>query len=141
MLYKNIHIGSVIKQKVKESDIHTLRICNFLKCTEADIKAMYEVQSMDTELLLKWCKLLEYDLFRIYSQHLLLYAPQKRQTEVPEKAKSSLPIFRKNIYTKEVIDFIIERIANNHMTRQQVIDEYKIPKTTLHKWLHKYQPK
>lgn len=70
MNFKNIHIGKMIEQAVAESGIELSRICNFMNCSEVEIIKMYEAKSFDSELLLKWSKLLEYDFFRIYSQHL-----------------------------------------------------------------------
>jgi len=135
----DIHLGKLIHQAVIESKFETSRICNFLNCSEVDIKHMYEARGLDTETVLRWSKLLEYDFFRIYSQHLILYAPQgnKNYKNLKEK-KSQLPLFRKNIYTKEIIEFILERISKGEMTKLQVINEYKIPKTTLYKWIEKY---
>ena len=52
---------------------------------------------------------------------------------------SSLPQFRKNIYTKEVIDFILAQISSGAMTKNQVTEVYKIPKTTLYKWIKKHE--
>ncbi|WP_316932466.1 hypothetical protein [Chryseobacterium sp. StRB126] len=101
---------------------------------------MFLQEQLDTHTLLKWCKLLEYDFFRIYSQHLILYAPPARvnySTSIKENG-SQLPQFRKNIYTKEVIDFILESIEYKEKTKEQIISEYKIPKTTLHNWIKKY---
>lgn len=138
MNFKNIHIGQLIEQRVVESGIETSRICNFLKCLEADIGIMYKSKSLDSELLLRWSKLLECDFFRIYTQHLILFAPQSsiKQDKVDN---SVLPQFRKNIYTKEVIDFILEQINKNKKTKAQIIEEYRIPKTTLYKWIKKYK--
>ena len=138
MNFKDIHIGNFISQRVIECKIDTIRICNFLKCTEEKIAEMYNSESLDANLLLKWSKLLEYDFFRIYSQHLILYAPPSANGDGLEEKKSSLPQFRKNIYTKEVIDFILSQINTGVMTKNQVIEEYRIPKTTLYKWISKY---
>lgn len=138
---KNIHIGSIIHQGVMESKMETSRICNFLNCSEEEIKQMYEAKSLDTETVLRWSKLLEYDFFRIYTQHLILYAPPGKTNcniNKSNEKRSSLPQFKKNVYTKELIDFILERISKGEMTTLQVISEYKIPKTTLHKWIDKY---
>ncbi|WP_379970153.1 transposase [Epilithonimonas sp. UC225_85] len=140
MNIKDFHIGSLIRQGVTEREIKESRICNFLKCSEQEIQQMYEAKSLDTEILLRWSKLLEYDFFRIYSQHLILYSPQgnTNYNDAQDKKLVSLPQFRKNIYTKEVIDFILERIKEGKMTKTEVINNYKIPKTTLNKWLKKY---
>lgn len=138
MNFKDIHIGQMIEKRVAESGIEMSRICNFLKCTETEIEEMYQKKSLDTEILLKWSKLLEYDFFRIYSHHLILYAPPAVGKEKGNK-KSTLPRFRKNIYTKEVIDFIIEQIETGEMTKNEVMARYNIPKTTLYKWISKHK--
>lgn len=138
MIFKDIHIGALIAQKTTENEIEKKRICNFLKCTEEEIVEMYQSKSLDSELILKWSKLLESDLFRFYSQHLILYAPQSGENKTAKRSESEFPKFRKNIYTKEVIDFILELIETGEKTRLQVIEEYRIPKTTLYRWIHKY---
>ena len=138
MNFKNIHIGILINQAVTESGIEMSRICNFFKCKEKEVTEMYQAKSLDTEILLKWSKLLEYDFFRIYTQHLILYAPPVKQEENENNKKSSLPQFRKNIYTKEVIDFILGQIQSKEMTKNEVMERYRIPKTTLYKWISKY---
>lgn len=137
---KNIHIGSLIKKRVTEYNINISRICNFFNCDELLIDEMYRSDSLDSVHLLKWSKLLEYDFFRIYSQHLILYSPQSSpQSNHSKVEKTSLPQFRKNIYTKEIIDFIIELVETKKKTKTQIIKEYKIPKTTLYKWIAKYK--
>lgn len=136
MNFKSIHIGILINKAVTESGIEMSRICNFFNCTEDEVIEMYQQENLPTDILLKWSKLLEYDFFRIYSQHLILYAPVK--SENPNREKSLLPQFRKNIYTREIIDFILERIQTNEMSKNEVIERYGIPKTTLYKWISKY---
>ena len=138
MNFKEIHIGSLINQLVTESGIEISRICNFMKCNEEDINQMYLQENLSTDILLKWSKLLEYDFFRIYSQHLILYAPVSADNENTKTQKTNLPQFRKNIYTKEIIDFILEQVSSGEMTKTQVMEKYKIPKTTLYKWISKY---
>ncbi len=140
--FKIIHIGSIIKEKVKEQKIDSERICNFINVKDKDILSMYSMRSLDSEIILKWCKLLRYDLFRLYSQHLIIYCPTKLSNSsdlLEEKKESQLPQFKKNIYTKELIDFILEQINSKKMTKKQVIDDYRIPKTTLYKWIQKYK--
>ncbi|SFN37897.1 Helix-turn-helix domain of resolvase [Chryseobacterium oleae] len=131
---KNIHIGSLIEKRVQESGIDMTRICNFFKCNETSIRKVYSSKSIDSDLLLKWCKLLEYDFFRMYTQHLILYSPATKQIT----AETTLPRFRKNIYTKEIIDYILDLVQTGEKSKKQIIDEYKIPKTTLYKWISKY---
>lgn len=140
MNFKNIHIGHLIRALVTERGIALSRICVFMKCSEKDIVNMYAAENLSTDLLLRWSKLLEYDFFRIYSQHLILYAPPVNQLQtVSSTTPSVLPQFRKSIYTKEVIDFILEQISTEAMTKTEVMARYKIPKTTLYRWISKYQ--
>lgn len=139
-LFKNIHIGNLIKKRVKEKNFSTSRICNFMKISEQEIQDTYIKTAIDTDVLLRWSKLLEYDFFRIYSQHMILYAPmmqKENEMNTPAKTAHILPQFRKNIYTVELIDFILEQIESKKMTKQMVMDRYRIPKTTLYKWIEK----
>ena len=138
MNFKKIHIGQMLKMSVTESGIEMSRICNFMKCEEEEVKQIYLQENLSTDILLKWSKLLEYDFFRIYSQHLILYAPVSADNENTKTQKTNLPQFRKNIYTKEIIDFILEQVSSGEMTKTQVMEKYNIPKTTLYKWISKY---
>ncbi|SFT75442.1 hypothetical protein SAMN05421857_3046 [Chryseobacterium formosense] len=135
--FKNIHIGEMIEKRVQETNIDVNRICSFLKCTENEIQQMYTSKSIDSYTLLRCSKLLKYDFFRIYSQHILLFTSSSRK-EKNTNEKSSFPEFRKNIYTKEIINFILETVNSGKMTKKEVINTYKIPKTTLYKWINKY---
>lgn len=136
MNIKNIHIGNLIRCKVEEHQISIERISRFLNRTDDEIEMMYQAKSMDTDVLLKWCKLLKFDFFRFYTGHLILYAPQARIDNTTGKNGNTM-VFRKSIYTQEVKDFILEKIELGTMTASEVVDRYKIPKTTLYKWLKK----
>lgn len=134
--FKTIHIGKLIHLRVEENNIDMPRICNFMKCTELEVSEMYTQESLPTDILLRWSKLLEYDFFRLYTQHLILYAPPS--ASLRESEISKLPRFRKNIYTQEMINFILELIDKEEKTKRQITDEYGIPYTTLCKWITKH---
>lgn len=139
--FKNIYIGKLIETLVAEKKLEEARICRFLKTNETQLYAMYRAKSMDTELLLRWSKLLEYDFFRVYSQHLLLYAPPAKMNyaRAPLKGKPKIPGFTKSLYTPEIIEFIIEQIERKEKTPAEIIEQYRIPKTTLYKWIKKHK--
>ncbi len=137
MLYKEIHIGQFIKERVDEQEISMERICNFLKKDEEFVEKVYKSKSIDTDLLLRWSKLLEYDFFRLYSSHLILYSPPSAVNKNTSQKSEKIPYFRKNIYTQEIKEFIIKKIQSGEMTQSDVIKEYSIPKSTLHRWLQK----
>lgn len=136
--FKDIHIGFFLKQRVSECEVEITRICNFLDCDDQEVKKMFQSKNLDSELLLKWSKILKYDFFRLYSQHLILYAPPSSSYFNLSSRDTSLPKFRKNIYTKEIIEYILELIKNGSKTKEQIIKEYNIPKTTLYMWIKKY---
>lgn len=135
--FKDIHIGELIYKRVEECNMDISRISNFFKCSDLEVRQMFKSRDMTAETIMRWSKLLGYDFFRIYTQHLILYAPHgnaKFSNENPNR----LPKFKKNIYTVGVIDFLVELIETGEKTKLQVINEYNIPKTTLYKWLDKY---
>lgn len=136
MNLKKINLGALIKQRIKEMEIDNDRICNYLTISEDELLEIYEKSDIDTENLLKFSKILKYDFFRLYSQHLMLYS--STFIEKDHSIESSLPSFRKNIYSREIIDFILRQIASGKMTKSNVILKYNIPKTTLYKWIKKY---
>lgn len=139
MNFKDIHIGQMIEKRVSELEIEMSRISNFFQETDQNICEMYLKENLPTNILLKWSKLLKYDFFRVYSHHLMLYAPSAINEKQEEEKKTILPQFRKNIYTKEIISFVLEQIVTGRMTKAQVIERYRIPKTTLYKWVSKYK--
>lgn len=135
--FKEIHIGECIRLRVEESKVDPSRIASFIKCTEKDLYEIYRSKSVDSEVLLMLSKVMEYDFFRIYTQHLILYSPCGQRDKSLDGKKSELPQFRKNIYTKEVIDFILELIKTGEKSIPKIIEDYRIPKTTLYKWITK----
>jgi len=139
---KNVHIGTLIKQRINESKIENERIQKFLKCSDNELQQILACNSIDTSILLKFSILLEYDFFRLYSQYLILYSPQARTNSLNAKndnKRSILPKFRKSIYTREIINFILELILSGKKSKHEIMEEYRIPKTTLYRWLEKYK--
>lgn len=136
MEFKNIHIGSLIEKRVLECELDLGRICSFFKCSIEEVEKMYQLKSMDSELILRWSKLTDYDFFRVYSQHLILYSPKAVNSS--KVNTTNLPKFKKNIYTQEIIEFFLELINSGEKSKRQIIEEYNIPKTTLYKWIVKF---
>ncbi len=76
--FKNIHIGSLISQRIEELKIDNERICKFLKCSDGELENILSEKYVGTEFLMKFSILLQYDFFRIYSQYLILYSPPSK---------------------------------------------------------------
>jgi len=139
MNIKKIHIGKFIEKRWEEMQISKQRTCNFFECSEDDIQKMFTSENLDTLILLKWSKILEYDFFRLYSHHLILYAPAASlHLNKGERKDTSLPKFRKNVYTRQIISHLLNLIETKEKTISEVIKEYNIPKTTIYRWQKKY---
>ncbi|KXH83643.1 hypothetical protein AU378_10110 [Chryseobacterium kwangjuense] len=136
MNYKDIKIGRLIKDLVDEAKINSEDLCTYFKISETELNKIYSSPSLNSEDLLQWSIFLKYDFFRIYSQHLILYAPPA-DTRYTRKGSEHKKKF-KNIYTKEIIEFILEQIKSGEKTDIQVVEDYRIPKNTLYKWKKKY---
>ena len=121
--FKNIHIGELIHHRLKECNISTICASKFLKVEEEVIEKMFEEKIIDVAHLLRWSKLLSYNFFRIYSQHLILYAPQDPKIGNRKDTKSTLPQFRKNIYTPEIIMYLVELVDSGEKTIKELKDE------------------
>lgn len=135
---EKIHIGSFLKKRYEELEVSAERACAFFDCDKEHIEEAFQRESLETDLLLKWSKLLEYDFFRLYSHHILLYAPSSN-TETAHRKESQMPQFRKNIYTKEIIDYMMMMVENKEKTPIQIVQDYRIPKTTLYRWIEKFK--
>jgi len=60
---KYIHIGSVIKQKVAESSMTTQEFANRINCERTTVYDIYERKSIDSELLIRISKALNFDFY------------------------------------------------------------------------------
>ena len=133
--FKKIHIGKQIEELVKVKGINKNRIENFFKIPYENIVTHFEQEHISTELLLKWCKLLKFDFFRYYSSHLMIYHGISALQQKSSRPIETGLIIRKNIYTPEIKQFILNKINNNEMDIANVIEKYGVAKTTIYRWL------
>lgn len=133
--YKDLHIGSVIKRRVEDLGMQTSDIYVKLNCSQARIEEIFQQKSVEVQLLLTFSKLLDFDFFRIYSQHLILYSQHHKD---PVKTRINSPEFTRNLYTKEIIDFVLELLNKGIKSRLEIQQDYNIPRSTLQKWISKY---
>jgi DNA-binding Xre family transcriptional regulator len=59
----SLHIGKLIQQQAKESKIGPTEFGNKLNTTSQNIYAIYKRKSIDTDLLMKICIVLNYNFF------------------------------------------------------------------------------
>lgn len=67
---EEIHIGEIIKQVMKDQGRSPSWLATKLGCERANIYDIYKRQYIDTCLLQKVSKLLNYDFFLLYSSQL-----------------------------------------------------------------------
>jgi len=133
---KNIHIGQIIQSKVNELGFKTDRLTKYFDCDEEVINASYNAKSIDTETLLGWSKLLKHDFFRYFVAHLGMYHAIKTNSG-NKQSERTVGEFRKNVYTKEIIDFVLKQVRESDLTLAEITQKYNIPKTTIHRWVRK----
>ena len=63
-----LHIGQEIKEKIKEQGMTVVGFSSRLSCTRANVYKIFEKKSIDTDLLLRISKILDYDFFQLYSK-------------------------------------------------------------------------
>lgn len=138
-LVRDIHIGSIISIVITEKNLTLNEVRIKMGSSTRAINNMLNASAIDTIALLKWSKVLKYDFFRLYSSHLMLH---HGISNTISKKTDNVEIegihIRKNVYTKELIQFVVNKVRNKKMSTRQVINEYGIPKTTFYKWLQKF---
>ena len=58
---KNIHVGSIIKQKVMESSMTIKEFADRINCERTTVYYIFKQKSIDTEKLMKISEVLNYD--------------------------------------------------------------------------------
>lgn len=136
---RNIHIGSIIKEVIQEKKVNIEELKLKIGYSTFAINNLFDSKSIDSMELLKWSKALRYDFFRLYSSHLMFHHGISNS---PSKKLDTIEIegvqIQKNAYTKELVQFLVNKVRNYEMNSSQVINQYGIPKTTFYKWLQKY---
>lgn len=138
-----IHIGKLIKQRAAEINVSPERLAFRLKITMPKMEEIFKSESIDTDLLLTISKRLEFDFFRVFTSHMIIYSPvpaavSKKKGVLKFKNTQTSFDFKKNVYSPEIIAFFIDKIEKGTMTINEVMSKYHIPKTTIYRWCRKY---
>ena len=138
MNVKDIHIGKHIKKVVEIRGLPVSKACLMFKLSQSQILDMYASKTLDSGILLQWCKLLDYNFFMIYNSHLQLYKPLAASTRLPKQKMNDSDekyVFRKNLYSPYVINWLLDKIDKKQLTPSDIITKYNIPRTTLYRWI------
>ena len=138
-----IHIGELIKKKLEESGMDKTVFAHRIKKSYPTTLNIFKKRSIKTDDLLKISKVLKYDFFRVYSAEIQLTCPKAtnnvRQSAMSkgEATDTTLPRFKKNLYSNEFIDNLVKEINEGKLSRYEAMKKYELPKTTLYRWCRK----
>ena len=62
-----MHIGNLVRQKVIEKGLTIVWFAEQLSCTRVNVYKIFSKRSIDTDMLFRISKILDYDFFRHYS--------------------------------------------------------------------------
>lgn len=133
--FKKIHIGYVLKSIVHERNITEEEILKYFKISKETLDEIYNTKNVKLDELLKWSKFLRFDLFRLFSMHLMLHHGISITKSMKTADGNAGISIRKNVYTQEIKVFVVNQIRNEEISVADAIKKYSIPKTTLYKWL------
>jgi transcriptional regulator with XRE-family HTH domain len=77
----SIHIGQLIKEKVTEKRLSQEALGKMINTTKQNVGNIYKRRSIDTQLLLKLCAVLEYDFFEALYTEEPLKSMRKKETD------------------------------------------------------------
>jgi len=69
---KRLHIGNRVQEVFMNSGLSVQQFAGMIPCKVGNIYKIYEREEISTSLLVKICKILQYDFFKLYSQELQL---------------------------------------------------------------------
>ena len=64
---EKIHIGNEIKKAVESSNLTVSTFAEKINKTRVNVYSIFKRESIDTDLLMKICEVLQLDLFKLYS--------------------------------------------------------------------------
>ncbi|HYF29888.1 MAG TPA: hypothetical protein VD993_02105 [Chitinophagaceae bacterium] len=77
----SIHIGQIIKEKVTEKRLSQEALGKMINTTKQNVGNIYKRRSIDTQLLLKLCVVLEYNFFEVYYSEEPLKSMRQKEIE------------------------------------------------------------
>ncbi len=77
----SIHIGQLIKEKVTEKRLSQEALGKMINTTKQNVGNIYKRRSIDTQLLLKLCVVLEYNFFEAFFNEEPLKTMRKKEID------------------------------------------------------------
>jgi plasmid maintenance system antidote protein VapI len=90
---RQIIIGSLIKEKFKDSGLSISEFASLIACESRNIQKIFNKEHLSVDLLLKISEALKFDFFKIYSEYLLLEEKQSCSSDESHiRFEVSIPI-------------------------------------------------
>ncbi|HEY0679630.1 MAG TPA: hypothetical protein VGD17_15200 [Chitinophagaceae bacterium] len=86
----SIHIGQLIKEKVTEKRLSQEALGKMINTTKQNVGNIYKRRSIDTQLLLKLCIVLEYNFFEAFYSEEPLKTMRKKEIDAINSEISAL---------------------------------------------------
>jgi transcriptional regulator with XRE-family HTH domain len=118
----SIHIGQLIKEKVTEKRLSQEALGKMINTTKQNVGNIYKRRSIDTQLLLKLCSVLEYDFFDAFYQEEPLKSMRKKETDAFNAEVSAL---QNVIKQKDERIRDLEEIMNSNKKVISLLEEEK----------------
>src|SRR5215213_4709293 len=118
----SIHIGQLIKEKVTEKRLSQEALGKMINTTKQNVGNIYKRRSIDTQLLLKLCIVLEYNFFEVYYSEEPLKTMRKKEIDaIDGEIKALQNIIRQK--DERIKD--LEEIMNSNKKVISLLEEEK----------------
>ncbi len=109
-----IHIGEKIKERSKELRIGPTELAKIVSTSKQNIYGIFKRESIDTSLLQKFCKALNYDFFTFYINPKLspttdVISKKSKQYSIPETDNQLMDLKEKYELLKKVNTLLEEK--------------------------------
>lgn len=119
----SIHIGQLIKEKVTEKRLSQEALGKMINTTKQNVGNIYKRRSIDTQLLLKLCTVLEFDFFAAYYTEEPLKSMRKKELDAFHTEVSNL---QNIIKQKDERIRDLEEIMNSNKKVISLLEEEKL---------------
>jgi len=117
-----IHIGQLIKEKVTEKRLSQEALGKMINTTKQNVGNIYKRRSIDTQLLLKLCTVLEFDFFEAFYSEEPLKAMRKKETDA---FTAEITALQNQVKQKDERIKDLEEIMTSHKKLISFLEEEK----------------
>lgn len=118
----SIHIGQIIKEKVTEKRLSQEALGKMINTTKQNVGNIYKRRSIDTQLLLKLCIVLEFNFFEVYYSEEPLKSMRNKELEA---FNSEIRALQHTIKQKDERIRDLEEIMNSNKKVISLLEEEK----------------